>query len=54
MKSSLRTDEEIEQIYNLHVDTVYRICFSFMKNAAATEDPYAEGISKTDSQWKKL
>lgn len=26
------------EIYNRHVDTVYRVCFSFMKNAADTED----------------
>ena len=38
MHSSLRTDEEIEEIYNRHVDTVYRVCFSFMKNEADTED----------------
>lgn len=38
MASSLRTDEEFVEIYNRHVDTVYRVCFSFMKNAADTED----------------
>ena len=46
MKSSLRTDEEIEKIYNRHVDTVYRICFSFMKNAADTEDLVQETFLK--------
>ena len=42
MASSLRTDEEITAIYYRHVDTVYRICFSFMKNAADTEDMVQE------------
>lgn len=28
----------IESIYNTHVDMVYRLCFSFMKNNADTED----------------
>lgn len=27
MASSLRTDEEFVEIYNRHVDTVYRVCF---------------------------
>lgn len=46
MKSSLRTDEEIEKIYNRHVDTVYRVCFSFMKNEADTEDLVQETFLK--------
>ena len=46
MASSLRTDEEIEEIYNRHVDTVYRICFSFMKNASDTEDMVQETFVK--------
>ena len=46
MQSSLRTDEEIEKIYNRHVDTVYRICYSFMKNAADAEDLVQETFLK--------
>lgn len=39
MKSSLfRTSEELIQIYNRHADTVYRICFMFMKNKHDAED----------------
>jgi len=39
LKSSLlRTSEELMQIYDRHVDTVYRICFMFMKNGPDTED----------------
>lgn len=39
MQSSLfRTDEELVRIYNRHVNTVYRICFMFMKNGHNTED----------------
>ena len=39
MQSSLlRTGEELIQIYNRHVDTVYRVCFMFMKNRPDTED----------------
>ena len=39
MQSSLvRTNEELLQIYNRHVDTVYRVCFMFMKNRPDTED----------------
>ncbi|MFY9174844.1 MAG: RNA polymerase sigma factor [Peptococcia bacterium] len=39
MKSSfLRTNEELLQIYNRHVNTVYRVCFMYMKNRHDTED----------------
>ncbi|HHW01075.1 MAG TPA: RNA polymerase sigma factor [Clostridiaceae bacterium] len=39
MQSSLlRTNEELLQIYNRHVNTVYRICFMYMKNRPDTED----------------
>lgn len=54
MKSSLRTDEEIEKIYNRHVDTVYRICFSFMKNAADTEDIVQETFLKLIASGKNF
>lgn len=36
--SLLRTNEELLEIYNRHVDTVYRVCFMFMKNVPDTED----------------
>lgn len=29
---------DIEDIYNRHVDTVYKVCFMFMKNKSETED----------------
>lgn len=37
-----RTGKEITEIYNRQVDTVYRICFSFMKNTQDTEDMVQE------------
>ena len=37
-----RTGKEITEIYNRQVDTVYRICFSFMKDAHDTEDMVQE------------
>lgn len=46
MASSLRADEEITEIYYRHVDTVYRICFSYMKNVADTEDMVQETFLK--------
>jgi RNA polymerase sigma factor (sigma-70 family) len=36
--SLLRTNEELTQIYDRHVKTVYRVCFMYMKNQADTED----------------
>lgn len=54
MVSSLRTDEEFVEIYNRHVDTVFRVCFSFMKNAADTEDMVQETFLKLISCEKKF
>lgn len=46
MTSSLCLEEDITQIYYRHVETVYRVCFSFMKNAADTEDLVQETFLK--------
>ena len=42
MPALQRTGREITEIYNRQVDTVYRICFSFMKNIPDTEDMVQE------------
>ena len=42
MPALQRTGKEISEIYNRQVDTVYRICFSFMKNRHDTEDMVQE------------
>lgn len=42
MPALQRTGKEIAEIYSRQVDTVYRICFSFMKNTADTEDMVQE------------
>ena len=42
MPALQRTGKDISEIYNRQVDTVYRICFSFMKNTADTEDMVQE------------
>ena len=34
----LRTDKEIADIYQRHVQAVYRLCFAYMKNPADAED----------------
>lgn len=52
MPSLLRTDREIMEIYDRHVDTVYRICFSFMKNKAETEDMVQETFVKLITKGK--
>lgn len=41
-KSLLRTDKEIEEIYERHGMTVYRVCFAYMKNSVDTEDAVQE------------
>ena len=48
----LRTDEEIIAIYEHHVDTVYRVCYSFMKNKPETEDMVQETFLRLISSGK--
>ncbi|MGI6570158.1 MAG: RNA polymerase sigma factor [Caldicoprobacterales bacterium] len=38
MSSLLRTNEELAEIYKRHVNTLYRVCFLYMKNKSDTED----------------
>lgn len=45
-KSLLRTDREIAEIYECHKDTIYRVCFTYMKNASDTEDVIQETFYK--------
>ena len=54
MPSSLCTDEEFVKIYNRHVDTVYRICYSFLKNPSDTEDMVQETFLKLLSSGKRF
>lgn len=42
MKSLLRTDEEWNELYNRQKNTVYRLCFAYMKNYADAEDALQE------------
>ena len=42
MPSPKTTRMEFLEIYNRQVDTVYRVCYSFMKNKADTEDMVQE------------
>ena len=43
-KSLLRTDKDFETIYQRHVDTLYRVAYSFMKNGADAEDMVQEAF----------
>lgn len=45
-KSLLRTDKDIAEIYYRHVNTVYRVCFAYMKNIADTEDAVQSAFVK--------
>jgi len=36
--SSSRADRELEELYKRHIDTVYRLCYMYLKNAPDTED----------------
>lgn len=37
-KSLLRTDKEIADLYTRHSNMLYRVCYSYMKNASDTEN----------------
>lgn len=45
-KTLLRTDRELEAIYDRQMPTLYRVCFAYMKNAADTEDAVQETFFK--------
>lgn len=45
-KSLLRTNNDLTEIYRRHVNTVYRVCFTYMKNPADTEDAVSETFLK--------
>jgi len=38
MSALLRSNQEIIAIYDRNVDTVYRVCYAYMKNAPEAED----------------
>lgn len=46
MSSLLRAGGVLTEIYNRNVDTVYRVCFSFMKNRQGAEDMVQETFLK--------
>jgi len=46
MPSLVRTNQEFMEIYNRQVDTVYRLCYSFMKHHADAEDLTQETFLK--------
>ena len=54
MDSSLFVDEEIAKIYNRQYNTVYHICFSFMKNSVDAEDMVQETFLKLISSKKQF
>lgn len=54
MPSLVRTNKEFIEIYNRQVDTVYRLCFSFMKHHADAEDITQETFLKLLSSGKKF
>ena len=53
-KSLLRTDKEIAEIYERHRLTVYRVCFTYMKNPMDTEDAVKETFYRLISNNPRL
>lgn len=49
-----RTNKEILAIYDRHVDTVYRVCYAFMKNAPEAEDMTQETFLRLISCGKEF
>jgi len=45
-KSLLRTGNEVAEIYKRQVKTVYRVCFTYMKNISEAEDATADTFVK--------
>ena len=51
MPALLRTNKEILEIYDRHADTVYRVCFAYMKNAPEAEDMTQETYQRHEKAW---
>lgn len=54
MPALLRTNKAFLEIYNRHADTVYRVCFSFMKNRPEAEDMTQETFLRLLSSGKEF
>ena len=54
MPSLIRTDKEITEIYERHVNSVWRVCCSFMKNRADAEDAVQETFLRLISSGKEF
>ena len=54
MPALQRTGKEILEIYNRQVDTVYRVCYSFMKNVPEAEDMTQETFLRLISSGLKF
>lgn len=54
MPSPRMGKREFTELYYRHVDTVYRVCYSFMKNKADTEDMVQETFLRLLSSQKSF
>ena len=54
MPSPRRSNAKFLEVYSRQVDTVYRVCYSFMKNRADTEDLVQETFLKLLSTGKEF
>lgn len=54
MPSPRMGKREFTEVYYRHVDTVYRVCYSFMKNKADTEDMVQETFLRLLSSRKEF
>ena len=52
MPALVRTNKEIMEIYDRQVDTVYRVCYAYMKNAPDAEDMTQETFLRLMSNGK--
>lgn len=52
MPALRRTNKEILEIYDRHADTVYRVCFAYMRNAPEAEDMTQETFLRLISHEK--
>ena len=54
MPSLMRANQNIQEIYDRQVDTVYRVCYSFMKHHADAEDLTQETFLKLLASGKQF
>lgn len=54
VKSLYQTNSDVAEIYHRHAKTIYRVCFTYMKNPTDTDDAVSETFVKLIKSGKQF